>query len=260
MKDADWLYHLTRKEVALIIKRGGMTTALSRIGMPVPHPKGAYVQNRKKKEETEFQQQLRGYLVDLMAHGYTREQILAVRDNYLPFHVVLRGSNEHDVWRVDAKEKEYLAQFRESLPGQAKYDRAKFNQAKKDINVEMLANTMLIRNKNHFLARLAVQYVTYRNNIEEIITASHIYFLKPKDVHIPYNDYKKHLGDTTVVVLRVHKDNLPGLVQDDSEARAMMTKIPVLPNVIQVMENHEKFIDENYRSDARNWQPLANLQ
>ncbi|HEX6291890.1 MAG TPA: hypothetical protein VFZ66_22080 [Herpetosiphonaceae bacterium] len=260
MKDADWFYHLTRKQVALIIKQGGMTSAVHRIGRAVPHPFGAFVQNRKKKEASEYQQKLKGYLIDLMARGCSEGTLRRTRGVYVPFTLVLRGSNEDDVPRVDQLEAQYLNQYKRLLPNLGQFDRPTFNKLKKDVLVDELVNDLLVRDKNHFLARLAVQYVTYRNNIEEMITASHVYFLRPGCAVDGYNDYKKHLDSNQIVVLRVHKDNLPGLVDDDSDYRAVMTERIVPANVIEVMQNHDNFTNEDYRSNAQNWQPLANLQ
>lgn len=259
-KDASWRYHLTRKEIALLIKRGGMTTSLSRIGMPIPHPKGAFAQDRKVKEGKECQEKLKEYLCHLLAHGCTMENIEQTEDLYIPFNFVIQGSNKADIPRLQQIERQYLARFKEVLLNVGRYDENKYYRFGRDFRVESLANTMLARKKNHFLVRLAVQFVSYKFKIEEVITATHIYFLKPGAIAVSgYKDYKKHLGDVTIVVLRVHKGNLPGLVQDDSEARAMMTHIPVTPDVIEVMVNHDNFPDENYRINDQNWQPLRNL-
>lgn len=260
MKDAKWVYHLTRKEIALIIQRGGMTTSLSRIGMPIPHPRGAFVQDRRKREGGECYERLKMYLATYLAHGCTLDDIEQADKQYVPFNLVIQGSNDADIPKLDQIEEKYLERFKEALPKLQKYDANKFFQFGKNFLVEGRASTMLIRNRNHYLTRLAVQYVSFRFKIEETITASHVYFLKPgKDAVSGYRDYKSHLGDATIVVLRVHKDNLPDLVQDDSEGRAMMTSRLVLPTVIEVMEHHDNFPDEDYRCNVQNWQPLANL-
>lgn len=257
--DAAWVYHLTRKEIALIIQRGGMTTALSRIGMPIPHPRGAFVQDRRKREGGECHEKLKMYLATYLAYGCTLDDVEQGDKQYVPFNLVIQGSNDVDIPKLDQIEEKYLERFKEALPKLQKYDANKFFQSGKNFLVESRASTMLIRNRNHYLTRLAVQYVSYRFKIEETITASHIYFLKPQDAKSGYRDYRSHLGDATIVVLRVKKANLTNLVQDDSEGRAMMTDRPVLPAVIEVMVNHDNFPDEDYRIDDRNWQPLANL-
>ncbi|HEY0601539.1 MAG TPA: hypothetical protein VGD58_01450 [Herpetosiphonaceae bacterium] len=256
MKDADWLYHLTRKNVALIIQKGGMTSALTRIGLPVANPRGAFVNNRKAKEEGEFQQKLKGYLTEMLRYGASKEQILQTKGVYVPFNLIIQGSNDYDVPRVDNIEKLYLDRYK----GLLLIHGNKEVKLKKDPTLEEMSQMMLVVDKNHFLSRLAVQYVAHRNNIEEAITASHVYFLKPDSAVDGYKDYKKHLNSNDIVVLRVHRDNLPGLVDDDSDFRAKMTDRTVPPNVIEVMVNHDNFADEDYRSNAQNWQPLANLQ
>lgn len=261
MPDKDWVYHLTRKEIALLIKRGGMTTSLSRIGMPVPHPRGAFVQDRQKREPIECQDKLKEYLCHFLACGCSMEQVEQAQDLYIPFNFVVQGSNEADIPRLEQIETQYIERFKEMVPNVGRYNENKYFAAGRDFRVASKANDMLIRNKNHFLVRLAVQFVSYKFKVEETITASHVYFLKPgKNAESGYNDYKKHLGDATIVVLRVRKIDVPSLVQDDSEGRAMMTDKPVSPNIIQVMVNHDDFTKEDYRIDDKNWQPLANLQ
>lgn len=260
MPDRDWVYHLTRREIALIIKRGGMTTSLSRIGMPVPHPRGAFVQDRQKREGTECQEKLRDLLAHVLACGVAKETIEQKPGQYFPFTMFVQGSNEIDIPGLEGVESLYLERYKKLLPNVKPFNENKYFEYGTSVPVRSMANTMLIRDKNHYLTRLAVQLVSYRFKIEETITASHIYFLKPgDDAKSGYRDYRQHLGDANIVVLRVLKADIPDLIQDDSEGRAMMTARPVHPDLIQVMVNHDDFPKEDYRTDDKNWQPIANL-
>lgn len=259
MSDENWLYHLTAKSIALKVKSVGMTSALTRIGIPVANPQGAFAQNRQKMESAKFEQKLTGYLSDVLSRGCTKEKIKEVRGQYVPFSFVPRGSNEADFPRLTLIENQRLECYVRSIPSLGKPERKKKAQFRRDLAVKQLAQFMLRSDKNHFLARLAVQCVAFGYKIEESITASHLYFLKPRYAVEGYNDYKKHLNAADMVMLRVHKNNVPGLVDDDSDHRAAMTKQTVGPGKIEVMKKLDHFTDLAYRCDAKNWQPLSAL-
>lgn len=147
--------------------------------------------------------------------------------------------------------------MKQLLPTLSKSDwkAARFQRGK--TSVKDLAEHLLRNNKNHFLARLAVQYTSFAYDIEEKITSSHIYFLQPRYAKEGYLDYSKHLNSSDVVMLRVNKDHLVGLIQDDSDHRTVTTPNRVGPDVSEVMEQHNQFVDLDYRCDEQNWKSIS---
>jgi hypothetical protein len=257
MSDANWLYHVTTKQIAKKIKTDGMTSALTRIGTAVANPKGSFAQNREKMERQKFEQRLKGYLIDILSRGCKEDIIKGVKGQFVQLNFVPQGNLAVDTQKLDNMDKQELEKYIKLLPKLGKPDPVKRRQFSKDSNVEQLAQSMLQADKNHFLSRLAVQYWAYRYKIEETITASHVYFLKPKYAEDGYGDYQKHLGGAEIVVLRVQRKDLKNLVDDDSDFRAEMTKETVEPGLIEVMVNHQNFKNMNYRCDAKNWQALT---
>lgn len=259
MRDAAWYYHLTNKWVAQKIKVGGMTSAVDRIQMAVANPNGAFVQDRKKKEAGRQKEQLVKYLADYLSRGCAETDITGAVGVYDPFRMELQGSNAEDIPALSEIELEYLTVYEQLLPtlSNRNLQAARFQRKKK--SVQDLAEHMLRNSKSHFLVRLAVQYISFAYSIEEKITSSHIYFLQPRFAEDGYSDYSKHLNSADVVMLRVNKDNLVGLIQDDSDFRAVMTPNRVAPDVIEVMEQHTQFGNVDYRCDEQNWKPISEL-
>src|ERR1051325_11560301 len=71
LSDNDWLYHLTRKHIAALIKQAGMMSWSTRIGRTVANPRGAFVGNRKEKEWDKQVQKIKGYITEILASGGT---------------------------------------------------------------------------------------------------------------------------------------------------------------------------------------------
>ncbi|QRK05068.1 hypothetical protein JQX13_33345 [Archangium violaceum] len=263
MRDSAWLYHLTTRKVALLIKDHGMTSELMRSGRAVAHPQGAFAKDRREREPKSTNNKLKAYLCDILSRGVSMDQIREEKGQYQPFVFEPQGSNEVDNPKLDGLEKgKFLSYVRLLLPNEGQVNRARRLRLGRDPEVEKAAKDMLLKDKSHFLVRLAIQYVACRFDIEETITASHIYFQKPEYAAYCYDDYKKKLGDVPMVVLRVRKADVSLLVADDSDFRAMMTRHRVGAELIQLMEAHETtkeqpgFKDLNYRCNASNWIPL----
>ncbi len=257
MKDAKWLYHLTITNIAEKIKHYGMTSAKTRIGRAVANPQGSFAQNRKKMEQEKSKTRLVNYLAEFLARGCPIEKLKLTSGKYTPFAFTTTGKNQDfiELSRIETEAlKQYALKFPKIKEKAAWRDIKKFKGKEE---VKEMAEFLLRSNKNHSLARLAVQYTAFSYKIEETITASHLYFLMPKYAKDGYTDYIKHLRSSEIVILRVKKVKVMGLKQDDSDFRALMTEITVPPDLLEIMEDHTDFHDEDYRSDAKNWKKLT---
>lgn len=258
MSDADWRYHLTSRAVAQKIKSVGMSSNLSRIGMPVAAPKGAFNQDRQKKEADKQKAKLVEYLGALLARGAAADAISNSVKPFAPLAFTPVGNNGVDTPKLTQLEKQALQTFAQSLQGLGPDNWRKAGEFRRKKETQDLADTLLRSKKNHFLARLAVQVVSFTYKIEETISSSHIYFFLPQYAEDCYRDYTKHLNTNDLVMLRVHKNDINGLVQDDSEFRAVMTKNNVAPSKIQVLTQLNQFTNTVSRSNNANWVAIAN--
>jgi len=263
--DADWFYHLTRREIARRIKINGMTTAETRIGIRVANPVGAFNQNRKENEAEKQEQKLREFLSDIVCRipqydlNKCRNTLATITNTpgaYAPFTYNPQGSNAVDVPALENLVNQRLNQYRVLVnlngPRSGQVLRGLRNVAE----IRNCATDLLRNRKAHFLSRLAVQAVAFQYKIEETITAGHVYFLKPQDAVVGYNDYARHLNANEIVVLRVNQANIVDRVPDDSDHRAVMVPRTVPANVLEIMANCANFTNINYRTTGANWQAL----
>ena len=257
MSESDYLYHLTTKTLAFKIKSGGLASALNRIGQAVANPHGAFAQNREEMEATKFKQKIMAYLGNVLSRGATERMIKEVKGQYVPFAFTPTGSN-HDHQKLTEIETGMLADYARLIHGLGPPNVARASHLRKQWSVECLAEDLRYGDKNHFLARLAVQVVAIGYKIEETITASHVYFLKPLYAVGGYAEYRAHLNAVDLVMLRVLKSQV-STTPDDSDYRAEMTTDTVGPDKIEVMESHDRFTEEAYRCDEKNWKPLYSL-
>ena len=258
----EWLYHLTRKSIALKIEEKGMTPAKTRIGRPVAPHTGAFAQNRRKVEHQKQKDRLAGYISQVTARGGSMENIKKTQGHYDRFEFTPDGNNDTDQPRLTSLEESRLKEYYNQVGATKKNDSYKFRQSQKDPAVKELAESLLSSNKNHFLARLAVQYESFRFKIEETITSNHIYFFTDRDATSLYKTYKDHLNTNDIVVLRVLKKDVRGLEKDRSDPRpgTMMTTETVSPDRLEVMVNHTQFPSDSARHEPSNWEPLSQLQ
>jgi hypothetical protein len=258
MSDADWRYHLTSRTIAQIIKTAGISSNLSRIGIPVAAPKGAFNQDRLSKEADKQQAKLVQYLAEFMARGTSADVLSKNNKLFVPLAFTPVGNNAVDTPKLTQLEKQSLATFAQSLHGLGPDNWRKAKELRGKKETTQLADKLLRSNKNHYLARLAVQIVSFTYKIEETISSSHIYFFLPKYADACYRDYTKHLNTNDLVMLRVHKDNITRAVQDDSEFRAVMTRNKIGPEVIEVMSQINQFTNLAARCNDANWVAIRN--
>lgn len=269
MNHLDYYYHLTSKSVGLLIKKNGMQSLLTRTGSNIAAPDGSFYQERKQKEAERRTSQLATYIFKLISQGYTEEQIIHTKgESYLPMQLVLIGSNKADIPKLEENEKQKLESYYACLPAPSVDGKSKVKtpmqretiaqkKAKKD-KLYVTARSILNGDSSHFLGKLATDYISNRYRIEELITTSHIYFIKPEYLDIAYRDYTKRIPGEQVM-LRVKKTNMTDVVNDDSEFRAVMTKSPVAPNYFDVMTDLSKIIGVQNQSNPSNWMPLSGL-
>lgn len=258
MSESDWRYHLTSRAIAQKIKSVGMSSNISRIGMPVAAPKGAFNQDRLTKEPEKQKQKLLEYLGNFLARGVALDVLRNNTTKFSPLPFTPTGNNEVDTPRLSTLETQALGTFERSLRNLTKSDWRKAKEWRGKSEVQLAAENLLRSNKNHFLVRLAVQMVAFTYKIEETITSSNIYFFLPKYADVCFRDYTKHLNTNDLVVLRVHKTKLVGEIADDSEFRAVMTPNNVAPANIEVMQNTAQFTNQAHRTNNSNWQPIYN--
>jgi hypothetical protein len=116
----------------------------------------------------------------------------------------------------------------------------------------------LLKLEDHFLVRLARRWTEMYYAVEERTTASHIYFATAKGAAAAYNTYKKTLKGE-LVVLRVRKVHVPDCVPDESEQDGVKATESVAANLFDVMVEHVKFPDIDYRCNEANWKRLSEL-
>lgn len=262
MPDADWYYHVTRPDVARFIQQTGMRPAVLRIGAPVAHPNGAFVRDREAKQVTKYKERLKSYVAGIVARGGEHHRILLARGVYVPFVFAPTGNRAADVPALTDIENEQLANYRMFFP--ALGPRAQnVAQVYRSPATAQSADTLFL-DRGHFLTRLAIQATAMEYKIEEVTSASHIYFIQPAYAVDCYRDYKRHLGGGPIVALRVARANVNAPVQDDAEFRAVMSATPVPPNAIEILDQqadvadaHNHFLDNERRQDDHNWIPIA---
>jgi hypothetical protein len=278
--DEEWLYHLTRRSVAARIQKDGMKSQFTLTGLRNAHPEGAFATEKKAKQRSRKETELKGYLRTLTTDGHTLETIRNTDLSYVRFNVMLVINNEKDRNNIERQAKLKFDEFCRRLekftqqpdlpvlppksgPGNLSKIRSgpvvKQRTGIRSDNHQVLlqaAAEMFDRQPNHFLTELARQKVDYYYDSEEQITASHIYFLDPKFAEQGYKDYSKTLNSNDLVVLRVRKADVPDAVQDQSEGKAVMAIGPVRPHLIDIMLRHNGFIEPGYRCNTANWMDI----
>ena len=129
-----------------------------------------------------------------------------------------------------------------------------FKNVRNSANVNTLA-TQLAGRQAHCLTVWARQDTTLYYQVEEFKTVRNVYFLKQKDAAVGYKSYTKGLSKAIIVVLRVRRALIVGLVDDFSDHMAERTPITVLPNVIEIFValNPDWFCNPHYRDNNANW-------
>lgn len=250
--DDQWLYHVTSKTVAKIIQEKGLKSALLRLGRAVASPTGSFARDRQVKEPKAAESRLASYIADVMSRGSDEQAIRQAKGVYVPFAFTTTGSND-DFLRLTPLENSALQTYNVALRNVPR-DNGKARAAK--ARAAVLAKE-LMGDKLHSLTRLAVQVTSWTFNIEETITASHVYFLTPGYAVVGYNDYTKGMHADSIVVLRVRRDNVTNLVQDEADFRALRTRDAVGADKFMLMAPTSRFIELDYRCNAGNWVALA---
>lgn len=285
--DAEWMYHTTSKAIAKKIKTQGLKSALLRIGRAAAAPTGAFAKDRQKHEQKECLNRAIEIIRALSGapHKLTLEEIGDSEVPYDPFDFKCSGSVDDNGKLEKLKKQMIVAYAKDLLKVRQAAKKDKQGPANKPTPVNKdttarLAEVLLgieqvqynsakwaqvvtkfeegSANRNHYVVRFAVQLMAYKYLIEEEITSSHIYFLKPECAEDGYKDYTKNVPKADRVVLRVRKDVIPPkeLLPDESEGRALMTRVAVKPEDIEIIDEAEQFISDDYRCDAVNWDSI----
>lgn len=255
-------YHLTTRNAALKIKTQGLQSSETRLGMAVANPAGAFAKNREAMEPKLRADRLKRDLAALMFAGAAAEQLLQVQIDEIPItdYRPLGVDASADLLALDEAAAAALERFKAHVPAIANKPLvakgALFVKVWRGADVAKAVPLFQAR-LTHFLTRLAVQFTQLHYRVEELQTATHVYFSKPEDAVALYPSYKKHLGnETPLVVLRVELDKVAWEV-DLGQGGAIKVKNGVAPELLEVMEHHARFAEEAWRSSAANWKALS---
>lgn len=261
---ADWTYHTTNLRVAHSIKRIGLQSILTLTGQQIAPAHGAFARNRDMRLQLPPQdpanpvvQQLKRGIAYLRCLGLDQLGIGALAQAPPPIAFVPTGRDE-DRENLDKARDSVLAEIARSagiraLPAKVEGARNFFRVYRAD-EVGAQAAALALQPGNS-LTVWASAYVTLYYRIEEVKTTSRVYFLKARHARDGYVEYTKNVSKAVIVVLRVRKANIIGLVDDISEFKAECTPHGVLPHLIEIMVgfNPDRFTDDAYRNDDRNW-------
>jgi len=254
-------YHLTTRNAALKIKSQGLQSSEVRLGMAVANPAGAFARNREAMEPRLRADRLKRDLAVLIFAGATAEQLLSVHLDAVPItgYQPLGADPNADLLALDEAAAAALERFKAHVSAIAHKPLvatgALFIKVWRGKDVAQAVPLFQAR-MTHFLTRLAVQFTQLHYRVEELQTATHVYFSKPEDAVALYPTYKKHLGGATpLVVLRVDLDKVAWEV-DQGQGGAIKIKNGVDAALLDVMEQHERFAEEAWRSSPKNWKPL----
>ncbi|MQA18781.1 hypothetical protein [Rugamonas rivuli] len=263
---SDWIYHTTNVEIANSIKLAGLIPTFLRTGNDIAHPQGAFARNRDKRLASQmntvlsthplFQKVKEGlaYLICLGAPLATIELLVAV-----PVAIVfVPNGGDGDGPNLRTSSDAAL----QALAIQLGYGAAplvintvpKYSDTRKLPGV--IAKALQIANMpGHCLTIWAMQYVTLYYRIEEMKTARNVYFTKHNFAVPCYNEYTAGVSKAIIVVLRVRKAQIVGLIDDISEFKAECTPNIVLPGIIEIFValNPDKFVIEIQRDSPANW-------
>ncbi len=257
-----YAYHLTTRNAALKIKTEGLQSSEVRLGRAVANPAGAFAKNREAMEPKKRTERLKRDLAVLLFAGATVEQLLSVKIDETPIteYRPLGIDSSTDLLALDEAADAALENFKARVPTIANKPLvatgAMFLKVWRGAEVAK-AVPMFQARMTHFLTRLSVQFAQLHYRVEELQTATHVYFSKPEDAVALYPTYKKHLGgNVPLVVLRVDLDNVAWEV-DASQGGAIKVKNGVDAALLEVMEQHERFAEEAWRNSPQNWKPLS---
>lgn len=283
--DAEWLYHLTTRTMALRIKTEGLKTWHQATESRFANPDGAFAKNRDRRRPEKVLEKHREFFAELCkriaAEGVapreavveTAKRLMQAEAEYGPWNYTPTGQGGPDRTQLGvlqkAKQEEYWHAVKGGLDGGSTSGKQPWipGGAARDSRYyrdqgEVLAKARQGTQPNHFASRYAAQAADTYYAIEESVVIHHIYFSKPgEDASTCYKDYSKHLSSNELALLRVKRVALEeSLEEDEAETRAEMTKEKVPASLIEVMRDHSKFNDMRSRLDPKNWMPIAEMQ
>lgn len=255
-------YHLTTRNAALKIKEQGLLSMEKRLGVKVANPHGSFAKNQADQEPTYRANRLKKDIAALMTLGAKPAELLALKLDEIPIRDFdpLGLDPEAELVELDAVADKARKRFQDRLPAikNKKLVTSAFVKVWKSPEAAQQVPIFQAQ-MTHFLTRLSVQYAYFHYRIEELQTSTHVYFSEPHEAVKLYPSYKKHLGaDNPLVILRVDLAKV-AWKPDHAQGGAVKVKDGVPVNLLEVMENHEKFVDEAYRMAPENWKPLSTL-
>ncbi|NRR31425.1 hypothetical protein HSX11_14705 [Oxalobacteraceae bacterium] len=268
--EEQWAYHVTTAALAELIKIGGMSTQYQRTGKKEANPSGAFAKDRDAGMPGKVLEYFKVHLAYLIALRVpTNDIYLMTGDDIVVPAIIEPGGDKpgvdpgNDYAWVD---NEAMAIF---LRIKAKFNAVKdaklpkktdaiYKEYYRAPSLASMAAHIIQEHPAHVLTRLAKAHAAGYYRVEELQTSTHVYFSWAKHAVSCYADYRKKLesgGGGAIVVLRAALKSLKW-EQDMAEYRAIKVEELVTPDKLQIMADHTKFRDTEYRCDAGNWQAL----
>ncbi len=260
----DWTYHTTNITIASSIKRVGLMPSFIRTGNDRAHPDGAFARNRDMRlalpatdPRNPVLQKLKEGVAYLTCLGMPETAILQLNLVFQGIIFVPTGGVADAVNMRTQCDLALATLAQQAGCMDAPTDIMKvpnFFKVLRNIKITNLA-TQLAGLPAHCLTVWATQYVTLYYRIEELKTVHNVYFLKQRDAVNGYNSYTKGQSKAIIVVLRVRRAQIVGLVDDISEAMAECTPNVVLPAIIEIFValNPDWFVNPLHRDNNANW-------
>lgn len=147
----------------------------------------------------------------------------------------IESHTPENIIRLGEIAKEFLVKYMSTIPVEfkKKHPALSFSQIK--ITYTPLANQIHGMGNTHFLYKLS-KWVKLQSTLVELnVSSGHVYFFGGKHIAIQYPMYVGFLkvSYTDVIILRVHKSHVSGLVNDEAQGNALMTKNPITPDHIE---------------------------
>lgn len=271
----NYVYHLTTKATALLIKANGMTSTFSRTGEENAHSEGAFAKDRDAKTPAKIESYVSEALGFLLNAGVTLDELCRETGSVelLPAPKATGNVEKHAEdsnairdWfknEVDRYRKKFFPHAvelsRQPANVGSEYAKMKLTDRAKYRKTE--GPKFMRSHPNHFICTLAQAQTELYYGVEEALTVRGIYFTKAQYAEIGYTEYSKHLGNEEIVILRVAKEKLTNPHDDPSEFKALRSEGKVEVGDIQVLIDHRRFLEKvgqgptqtNFRDVDSSW-------
>jgi hypothetical protein len=194
-------------------------------------------------------------------NGVKLEAVMQKSIDLPPYAAAPTGSND-DYAPLTTWENNTLAAYARAL-GVRAFKRMPKNLSKlvKESGAEPWAMA-LDSMPQHVLTLLAGAAVDLNFGVEAAITASHVYFLNTTDQKVildGFQDYTKLRNPHETVILRVRRNAVVGLHQDEADYRALRTTRAVNEKHFEILVNPgwpQGFLNQVFRVNPAHWQSL----